>query len=97
MRNSLGQRLGKQIELTKADALEANKCLRLQTRAWRVCTLIALVDQKRGVETARWLFMVSVPFVNGPAVEGFLDREEKKAEELTGESACPTQTGTFGS
>ena len=90
MRNSLGQRLRKQIQLTKADALEANTCLRLQTRAWRVCTLIALVDKKRGVEIARWLFMVSVPFVNGPAVEKFLDDEEKKAEQYGKES------GVFG-
>lgn len=80
MRNSLGQKLGRQLVLTKADALEANTCLRLQARAWRVCTLIALVDPKRGVETARWLFMYSVPFVNGPAVQKFLDEEEKKAE-----------------
>jgi hypothetical protein len=38
------------------------------------------VDQKRGAETARWLFFVSVPFVDGRAVQEFLDREEKKAE-----------------
>jgi hypothetical protein len=90
MRNSVGQRLGKQLELTKADALEANKCLRLQTRAWRVCTLIALVDQQRGVETAKWLFFVSVPFVDGRAVQQFLDREEKNAEQYG------KQAGVFG-
>jgi hypothetical protein len=90
VRNSLGKRLGSQLALTKADALEANTCLRLQVRAWRVCALIALVDQKRGAETARWLFFVSVPFVDGPAVQQFLDREEKNAEQYG------KQSGVFG-
>jgi len=90
MRSSLGQRLGKQLELTKKDALEANTALRLQTRAWRVCALLALIDQKRGAETARWLFFVTVPFVDGPAVQQFLDLEEKNAEQYG------KQSGVFG-
>jgi hypothetical protein len=81
MRNSLGERLGRHIALTKADALEANTALRLQVRAWRMCALIALVDQERGANTAKWLFFVSVPFVDGRAMQQFLDREEKNAED----------------
>jgi hypothetical protein len=90
MRNSVGQRLGNQLVHTKADALEANTCLRLQTRAWRVCALIALVDKERGAATAKWLFFVSVPFVDGRAVQQFLDREEKNAEQYG------KQSGVFG-
>jgi hypothetical protein len=46
-----------------------------------MCALIALVDQERGANTAKWLFFVSVPFVDGRAMQQFLDREEKNAED----------------
>lgn len=81
MRKSLGKEIADQLDRQRADAREANKALRLQVRAWRVCAIIATVDPKRGVKVARWLFMVSVPFVNDRDIQEFLDREERKAEE----------------
>ena len=90
MRNSLGQRLANQIERTQKDTKEANTALRLQVRAWRICALIATVDPKRGAEIAKWLFFVSVPFVDDRAVQRFIDNEEPKAEQYGKKS------GVFG-
>jgi hypothetical protein len=62
------------------DASERVQCLRLQAMAWRQMAMIALHDVDYARSRAGWLLMMSVPFVNGPALEKFVEEHADMAE-----------------
>mgnify|MGYP001583591391 FL=1 len=67
------------IQAERADSTERTQALRLQVRAWRIVALLALTEPKYAKVQARWLMFVSVPFVDGKAVQSFIDEHEERA------------------
>lgn len=83
------KQLLKIIKHDRADTDERLNALRLQTRAWRIMTMIALVEPETARTTAQWLLFNTVPFVNGPTIEKFIAENEVRAEE------CGIKAGVF--
>ena len=76
-----GQRLARVVEVERLDTSERVQALRLQAEAWRLLALIALTrpDYARG--KAQFPFFVTVPFVDGKSVSGFIDQHRDMAKE----------------
>lgn len=88
-RGSRAERIGVILDADRRDTSERTQALRLQAMAWRQIALIALDRPDYAREKARWLFFESVPFVNGPALEGFIKEHHPMALE------CGTKAGVF--
>ena len=86
----MSKQLARNIAAERRDTTDRLNGLRLQARAWRILTLIALVDQEAARKHAQWLFFNTLPWVNGEAVEKFIAENEKRAE------ACGIEAGVFG-
>jgi hypothetical protein len=81
--------LVKIMDADRRDASEHLEALRLQTRAWRLLTMIALVYPEKAVGHAQWLLFKSVPYVEGPALAAFIAENEQLARE------CGIKAGVF--
>lgn len=79
--------LARMIDNNEADSKERIAALKLQARAWRQVAMIALVDRDRAVGNAKWLMMVSVPYVDGEAVTKFVEDSDDYA------TACAREAG----
>lgn len=75
------QKLVKIIDAERGDTKERVMCLRLQAFAWRQIAMIAMYDQKYARSKVAWLMAMSVPFVNGPALEEFIANHEDMAKD----------------
>ncbi len=78
---SKAARLANIVVADRRDSDERIACLRLQARAWRQLAMIALVNQDYARGRAQWLMFQSVPFVNGAALEEFIEETKDMAEQ----------------
>ena len=83
------KQLARIITAERRDATGTIDALRIQARAWRILTMIALVDQESARKTSQWLLFHTVPWVDGPAVEKFIAENQDRAE------ACGIEAGVF--
>lgn len=83
------KRFAQIIDNTKADADRTIAALRLQAKAWRILTMLALVDPKESALTAQWLLFKTVPWVDGDALTKFIDDNQALAEK------CGLEAGVF--
>jgi hypothetical protein len=74
------QNFARIVDATKRDTDDRLTGLRLQAGAWRILTMIALVDQERGAKLAQMLLFHTVPWVDGKWVEQFILENEGLAE-----------------
>lgn len=77
------------VERERVSAKENAQALRLQAKAWRILALIACDRPEYAIGKAQWLFVVSVPFVDGAALEQFILEHESVARE------CGKKVGVF--
>jgi hypothetical protein len=78
---SRAKALAKLYDNQKADAANSYAALTYQAKAWRICALIGLADQQRGAKIAQWLLFKTVPWVDGEALEKFIEENQDSAAE----------------
>ena len=80
---TITKRYARILDNTKIDNERTIAALKLQAQAWRLLTMIALVDQEKARKTARWLLFKTVPWVDGEALTKFIADNQVAAEEAT--------------
>lgn len=83
------QRIVSILDNDRVNAKENATALRLQAKAWQLLCIIACHDPEYAKGKARSLFFFSVPFVDGPAFQQFIDEHMEQARE------CGLKTGIF--
>lgn len=78
--------LARLIEGEQVDAKERTTALRLQAKAWRLMTIIAIHKPEYAKTKVGWLFFVTVPYVDQIQLERFIEEHEQMAREY-GEAA----------
>lgn len=73
--------LARLVVAEQVDAEERTTALRLQAKAWRLIAIIGTHDQEYAKKRIGWLMFVSVPCVDGAALERFIDEHEAMARE----------------
>lgn len=87
----MSKNLARAYKATENDAKERVHVLRLQAMAWRLVAMISLTDQERGRANAQWLLFNTLPFTNGPAVEGFIAENQTLAEDCAVKAGVVTR------
>lgn len=88
-RGGVARRLADIVATNQRDTTERVEALRLQAEAWRLLALIALTKPDYAREKARFLFFVSLPFVNGEQLREFIEQHLEMAK------ASGTEAGVF--
>jgi hypothetical protein len=83
------RRLAKLMDYQKTDTDRTIKALRLQSQAWRLLTMIALVYPEESARTAQWLLFKTVPWVDDVALTKFVSENQSRAE------TCGLRAGVF--
>ena len=81
MRAAMSKALVRIIDADRIDTNERVIALRLQAEAWRLLATIACHDPQYVKEKVRWLFFVTVPFVDGDAVRQFIEEHRDMAHD----------------